>query len=61
VGTPELPGVSSPSVDLDGAVKVSLRVARGATSAALSPVHLNKIIDTVLICQSPTSVDALVL
>lgn len=38
MSAPELPGVSSPAVDLDGAVEVFLRVAWCVSSAALSPV-----------------------
>lgn len=40
VGAPELEGVSSPLVDLDGAVQVLLQVAWGVSSAAWWPVAL---------------------
>lgn len=39
MSAPEFPGVSSPAVNLDGAVEVGLRVAWGLSSAALSPVN----------------------
>jgi hypothetical protein len=40
VGAPEFPGVSSPSVDLDGAIEVGSGIARSASTAALSPVDV---------------------
>ena len=40
MGTPELPGVSSPSVNLNGTVEVALKGTWGASSVALSPVDL---------------------
>ncbi len=38
MGWPEFPGVSSPLVDFDGALKVDIGVARGMASWAWSPV-----------------------
>jgi len=41
MGTPELPSVSSPSVDLNGAVEILIGIAWSMSAAALSPVDLN--------------------
>ena len=38
MSAPQFPSVSSPAVDLDGAVEVGLRIAWRLSSAALSPV-----------------------
>jgi len=37
---PQLPGLATPVVNLDGAFEVSLRVARSLATAAAGPVHL---------------------
>jgi len=39
-GGPELPGLATPVVNLDGAFKVLLSVARSRAAAAAGPVHL---------------------
>lgn len=59
VGAPEFPGVSSPVIDLDGTVEIGLRIARSMSTVALSPVDLYKHKLTVLICQTPTSLEPL--
>lgn len=40
MGAPKFPSVSSPSVNLDSTVQVSLKGTWGASSVALSPVDL---------------------
>lgn len=61
MGAPEFPGITSPSIDLNGAVKVGIWITWGFSSTALTPVDLSELRLTLLICQSPTSVDPLVL
>ena len=40
-GAPQFPGVSSPGVDLLGALEVSVGVTRSLASTALAPVKLS--------------------
>jgi len=46
---PQLPGLATPVVNLDGAAKVGLNIARSSTAAAALPVHLVDLPETSVI------------